>query len=121
MSVALAMLALSACAGPASDAAPKSSVGTKMNLSQTIGAVLQQAEQAIQSQDWARANTLLKQGLDQLGSQYVMPNTLDETGLKLQLAAVEESRGNHQVAANLRRRVLESRLTLYRQKSGNGP
>lgn len=92
-----------------------------MNLSQTIGAVLQQAEQAIQSQDWARANTLLKQGLDQLGSQYVMPNTLDETGLKLQLAAVEESRGNQQVAANLRRRVLESRLTLYRQKSGNAP
>lgn len=91
-----------------------------MNLSQTIDAVLQQAEQAIQSQDWVKANALLKQGLAQMGSQYVMANTLDETGLKLQLAAVEESRGNPSVAANLRRRVLESRLTLYRQKAGAG-
>lgn len=88
-----------------------------MNLSQTIGALLQQAEEAIQGQDWVKANALLQQGLTELGNQYVMANTLDETGLKLQLAAAEESRGNHAVAANLRRRVLESRLTLYRQKS----
>lgn len=119
MGLALAVLVLSACAGPGGESVPKASAATNMDLSQMIEGILQQADQAIQAQQSEKAHALLQHGLSRLGSHYVMPNLLDESGLKLQLASAEALRGNQAVAANLRRRVLESRLTLYRQKSGS--
>jgi hypothetical protein len=63
------------------------------------------------------ANTLLKKGLDTLGSLYVSPKIVDDSGMKLVLASAEEEKGSLQVAATIRRRVLVARLSLLRENT----
>lgn len=78
--------------------------------------LLERATAAIRKGDYRAANVLLAGGLEAVNSYYIaMPPTLDDTGMKLSLAASEEQHGHNSVAASVRRSVLESRLSLYRR------
>lgn len=76
------------------------------------------ADKAVK-EEWAQANTLLKEGLDTLGDLYVSSDIVDDTGMKLVLASAKENEGSLQVAATIRRRVLATRLSLLREKNVN--
>ena len=84
-------------------------------LAKEVEAILKAAEQAIERQEWSLANALLKQGLDAVGDRYIVSNTIDDSGMKLVLAETEERKGALQTAAQIRRGVLASRLSLLRR------
>lgn len=86
------------------------------NLAMEVALILESADQAIATEDWAAANVLLKRGLKQLGSRYVSADTIDETGMKLVLADAAEKRGEPQNAARMRRNLLSTRLALLRKR-----
>ncbi len=88
-------------------------------LIQKIEALLVAADKAVKKEEWAQANTLLKEGLDTLGDLYVSSDIVDDTGMKLVLASAKENEGSLQVAATIRRRVLAARLSLLREKNVN--
>lgn len=88
-------------------------------LIQKIEALLVAADKAVKKEEWAQANTLLKEGLDTLGDLYVSSDIVDDTGMKLVLASAKENEGPLQVAATIRRRVLAARLSLLREKNVN--
>lgn len=88
-------------------------------LIQKIEALLVAADKAVKKEEWALANTLLKEGLDTLGDLYVSSDIVDDTGMKLVLASAKENEGSLQVAATIRRRVLAARLSLLREKNVN--
>ncbi len=88
-------------------------------LIQKIEALLVAADKAVKKEEWALANTLLKEGLDTLGDLYVSSDIVDDTGMKLVLASAKENEGSLQVAATIRRRVLAARLSLLRETNVN--
>ncbi|WP_394760998.1 hypothetical protein [Phenylobacterium sp.] len=61
-----------------------------------------------------QVSTLLKQALDALGSAYVLPGLIDDSGMHLILANEAERKGDLGLANSMRRRILEERLRLYR-------
>lgn len=81
-------------------------------LTKEVETIVKKAEQAIERQDWSSANALLKQGLDAVGERYAVHNSIDDTGMKLLLADTEEQKGCLQTAAQIRQRILASRLLL---------
>lgn len=108
----------------AGDQAGSAAEGQAMALKRDLGALqlatdaLTQADLVMTREDWGTAATLIQQGIDVLGRQYLGPDTLDETGTKLQLSLVEEQRGNLKVSTQLRRSVLQSRLTQFKKLHG---
>lgn len=89
-----------------------------MSTYQSAMDAMAQADVAMSKSDWVTAGKFIQQGIDVLGRQYLGPDTLDETGTKLQLSLIEAQRGNFQIAANLRRSVLQSRLTQFKKLHG---
>jgi hypothetical protein len=92
---------------------------TQKSQAEQADAALKQAENAVARENWLEANRLLKDGLQAVGDQYVSPNTLDDTGMKLALASAEEKKGNLETAAHLRLGVLKVRLSMLRQKTAS--
>jgi hypothetical protein len=90
-------------------------------LAKETEVTLESAEKAIEKQDWPAANVLLQQGLTDLGNRYLTADIIDETGMKLMVAEVEEKKGSLSTAAGIRRGVLSSRLSLLRQKIAATP
>ncbi len=93
----------------------KEMTNTNQLLVQEVEALVVAADKAIEEEEWVLANTLLKKGLDTLGSRYVTLAMIDDTEMKLVLASAEEQKGSLQVAVTLRRRVLAARLSLLRE------
>ncbi len=93
----------------------KEMTNTNQLLVQEIEALIIAADKAAEMDEWVLANTLLKKGLDTLGSRYVTPAMIDDTGMKLVLASAEEQKGSLQVAVTIRRLVLAARLSLLRE------
>lgn len=83
-------------------------------MTEVEGALLA-ADKAMESQNWVLANAELKRGLAVMGSRYVSPNVIDDSGMKLVLAGVEEQKGNVAKAVAIRRRILGERLELLRK------
>lgn len=113
------LLTLLACSTP--DVAMQSDehpMSNSQELTQRIESLLQAADQAIQRTELKAANDLLKQALEELGDRYARPDTIDESGMRLVLAAAEEKKGELSKAANLRRGVLTRRLAALREKIG---
>jgi hypothetical protein len=79
---------------------------------------LGQADSKMADRDYVAANALLLEGIALLGDDYVIVNTIDDTGLALVLAEAREREGSFENAAKLRRGVLLSRLELYLEKHG---
>jgi len=78
-------------------------------------AAVTSAEKEIAQNHFIEANAKLDEGLASLGSRYVSSSIVDDTGQKLTLARIEEREGRLQIAANLKKGVLSSRLEIYRR------
>lgn len=80
---------------------------------------LADADAAINTTNWAYANRSLGEGLAALGNCYVVAPaiTIDETGMKLVAAQAEEKGGRVENAVQLRRRVLQTRLSMLQPLS----
>ena len=79
--------------------------------------LLAQGNTALAASNYAQANLAFNAGIVELGKAYYSGPVLDDTGMNLGLAQTEEQRGHLELAANLRKGVLESRLVMY--KSAN--
>ena len=74
------------------------------------------ASSAIENRKFAEANSLLRDALRKLGDGYLSPGTVDDSGMSLVLADSEQQKGREDIAANLRRNVLATRLALLEQR-----
>jgi hypothetical protein len=83
---------------------------------QRVKEILFNANTVLSENKYANANKLFEKGIDILGDLYLSPNLLDDSGMKNTLADIEEKKGNIQQAANIRKKVLESRLDNYEKK-----
>jgi hypothetical protein len=79
-------------------------------------ALLNQANAALAVKRYSDGDKLLDQALHVLGDDYTEPQVDDDTGMKLVAAMAEAKKGHPDIAANLKRRVLESRLELFRAR-----
>lgn len=92
-------------------------MNTETGLVEQITSTLRGADHAIELSQWAAANVLLKRGLAEMGDRYARATTIDDSGMKLVLADMEDQKGNPQAASAIRRRVLAERLSQLREKS----
>ena len=74
------------------------------------------ADQAIAMSDWPRANVMLRYGLSSLGDRYRPSDIIDDTDFEVLRADTQEMNGNFQFAAEIRRALLASRLSMLWQK-----
>ncbi len=86
------------------------------NYKQSKEALLKGAT-ALSDGRYVEASKLFSEGIDVLGDLYRNPDIIDDTGMKLTLASIEEKSGNLQVSANIKKGVLESRLSIYEEKN----
>jgi hypothetical protein len=111
--IAAAMvLGLVACSAPAAAPGPQ-----QATLIEAAVESLKRGDLALSSRNFAHASAVFEEAIRAVGYSHYSADVADDTGTALTLAAVEDSRGNHEVAANLRRNVLSDRLTLLRRKS----
>jgi len=82
----------------------------------TIKVQLEKADAEITAQNWEAANKLLKQALVELGDRYTRSDTIDDSGMKLIAAELQEREGKPDNAAHVRRRILAERLEMLRSK-----
>jgi len=84
----------------------------------TTEAQLEKADAEMAVQNWEATNKLLKQALDKLGNRYICAghNVIDESGMKLIAADIQEKEGKLDNAAHVRRRILIIRLEKLRIK-----
>ncbi|ANH67401.1 hypothetical protein [Mitsuaria sp. 7] len=68
---------------------------------------------ALERKDFGSAAQILDDGLGILGDAYLYEGLVDDTGMKLVLAEVEESKGAFEAAAKMKGRVLDSRLIAF--------
>ena len=85
-------------------------------LFMTISAQLEKIDAEIAAQNWEAANKLLKQALAELGDRYTRSDTIDDSGMKLIAAELQEREGRLDNAAHVRRRILAERLEMLRSK-----
>ena len=76
---------------------------------------LAEANRAQSANELEQAGAFLDKAIAALGSDYASPKTIDDTGMKLTLANAEARSGKLAVAVTLKKRVLESRLEMYRK------
>lgn len=79
---------------------------------------LAEARQAAGAGDLARALDLLDLGLAALGPHYQRAHLIDDSGLKLTLAALQRRQGDASGAFTAIERVLEDRIASYEGRSG---
>jgi hypothetical protein len=92
--------------------------GTKNPMKAKYDAVrrtLAEANRAQSANELESANQFLDKAIANLGSDYVSSKAIDDTGMKLTLANAESRSGRLAAAVTLKKRVLESRLEMYRK------
>lgn len=83
---------------------------------QKVKEALIKGETALTKEQYEEASIVFDKGINVLGEAYRLSNTIDDSGMKLTLSNIEAKNGNHQVAANLKKGVLESRLKNFEKK-----
>ena len=78
---------------------------------------LEKADADIAAQNWEAANQQLTQALAELGSRYALPHTIDESGMKLIAANLQEKEGKPDNAARVRRKIFAERLEMFKSKT----
>jgi hypothetical protein len=86
-------------------------------LFKIIKASLEKADAEIAAQNWETANELLKHTLAELDDRYVCLGAIDETGMKLITADLQEREGKLDNAARVRRKMLAARLEMFGKKT----
>jgi hypothetical protein len=81
---------------------------------------LSEGEDLIRNGHYDLALESCRKGLKILGGAYSSPDTLDDTGLKLTLADIQEKDGKLESAASITCRMLRTRYELWTTKSGGG-
>ena len=76
---------------------------------------LAEANRAQSANELEQASAFLDKAIATLGSDYVSPKVIDDTGMKLTLANAEARSGKLAVAVTLKKRLLEARLEMYRK------
>ena len=76
---------------------------------------LAEANRAQSANELEQASAFLDKAIANLGSDYVSPKVIDDTGMKLTLAGAEARSGKLAVAVTLKKRVLEARLEMFRK------
>jgi hypothetical protein len=76
---------------------------------------LAEANRAQSANELEQASAFLDKAIANLGSDYVSPKVIDDTGMKLTLAGAEARNGKLAAAVTLKKRVLEARLEMYRK------
>ena len=85
-------------------------------LFMTITVQLKKADAEIAAQNWETANELIKQALTELDDRYVRSDVIDDSGMKLIAANIQEREGKLDNAVRSRRRTLAGRLELLKSK-----
>lgn len=80
---------------------------------------LAEARLAAGAEEFHRALDLLDAGLAALGPHYQRSGLIDDTGLKLALAAAERKNGDPHAAYAIVEQVLEDRIAVYEGRSGD--
>ncbi len=76
---------------------------------------LQEGEQALAAQHFQIAIEKFRAGIAMIGDSYLLPGDVDDTGMKMTLAQIEEANQRFIIAANLLKRVLMDRLHFLKQ------
>jgi hypothetical protein len=76
---------------------------------------LAEANRAQSANQLEQAEQFLDKAIVALGGDYLSPKVIDDTGMKLTLANAEARAGKLAGAVTLKKRVLESRLEMYRK------
>lgn len=84
---------------------------------QQLANLLEQGKAKLTNKEYTQAIILFDKGIEQLANNYLSEDVIDDTGVKLTLANVEQKKGNLAHAANLKHQVLESRFTLLKDKT----
>lgn len=77
---------------------------------------LREGEALLANGDFVKALESCRTGLKNLGSNYTAPDTIDETGMKLIAAKVQEKNGEFGNAALVTCRILRIRFELWETK-----
>jgi len=85
-------------------------------LYMAISVQLEKIDAEIAAQNWKVASELLKQALAELGNRYTRSDTIDDSGMGLIAAELQEREGKPDNAAHVRRRILAERLEMLRSK-----
>lgn len=91
--------------------------GQSCQNTQQLANLLEQGKAKLTNKEYATAIILFDKGIEQLANNYLSDDIIDDTGVKLTLANVEQKKGNLTQAANLKYKVLESRLILLKDKT----
>ncbi len=93
-------------------------IETDTNRARLISAhfAVAEARQAQAAGDLERANRRLDDALSAMGSDYLLPRTIDESGQKLALASFEQRRGRLATAVALKRSVAEARMAMFEER-----
>lgn len=78
---------------------------------------LQQGEQALAGQEFQESIEQFRLGIAVIGNQYLRPGDIDDTGMKMTLAQIEEKNQRLVIAANILKKVLQDRLHFLKQNS----
>lgn len=81
-----------------------------------VVALHEQGRTALSIGQFKEAMRAFERGIELLGDKYVDENLIDDSGMKLTVAKIEEEKGNLEVSANIKYRVLTSRLEVFRIK-----
>ncbi|WP_332878492.1 hypothetical protein [Massilia sp. S19_KUP03_FR1] len=77
---------------------------------------LEEGKQFLQEGENRLAIEQFRIGIERMGYDYILPDTIDDTGLRFSLAGVEEHKSNFSGAAHLLSSVLETRIRLCEEK-----
>jgi hypothetical protein len=117
----LCLVAASVCACAAAPARAEECAGPAASRLVLTQGDLTQGEQSLAAGQYAQAILQFKQGLARLGDSYSRGSSLDDTGQRLALAAVEERNGRLKVAAHLLRHALATRASMDARNPGRLP
>ncbi len=101
---------------------PRSDAAAQFNLRycqstalyRSSAVALGEADVAVEVGDYTAALSSLDSGIDRIGYEYLFPGLNDDTGAALGMSrTLQQQRGQLQVAINLKRRVLLTRIANY--------
>jgi hypothetical protein len=115
VAVTLAALALPASAMPGHHHHGQGAKNPMKAKYDAVRRTLAEANRAQSANALEQAEQFLDKAIAALGSDYLSPKTIDDTGMKLTLANAEARAGKRAVAVAIKKRVLEARLEMYRK------
>ncbi|HWV15052.1 MAG TPA: hypothetical protein VN030_06430 [Cellvibrio sp.] len=119
LAIATTFSTLTACAMKPADTCPSldtSSYDIGAIMLNQIKEKLHLAKKDIEEKHFDLSIKNSKSGIDMLGKTYLSCDGIDDTGMKISLAKMEEEKNNLEFSATLYMRVLESRITFFELK-----